>query len=153
MSVPGSSTYSADRSTISFVPTSSSVPRVATDSAGDSLRLTIGLSAGIPLLLVVVVMAMMVTFAFVYCTRMLQSPSLPLDDKMWRRKEMMAMDPHPMNVEEGEVEKGEEKEEADERGEQLTNDNGGIELKEKRNPKRFACCQPMILDADDRYVL
>ena len=66
---------------------------------------------------------------------------------------MMAMDPCPINVEEGEVEKGEEKEEGDGRGEQLTNDNGGIELKEKRNPKRFACHQPTISDADDHSVL
>ena len=64
----------------------------------------------------------------------LQFPSHPLDDKMWRRKQ----DPHNTNVE------VEEEEDGDGREELLSNE--GIELKEIRTPKSFACRQPTVPD-------
>lgn len=67
----------------------------------------------------------------------MQFPSHPLDDKMWRRKQ----DPHTTNVE---VEDEEEEEDEDGREELLSNE--GIELKEIRNPKSFACRQPTVPD-------
>ena len=37
-------------------------------------------------------------------------------------------------------------EEGERRGEKLTNGNGGIDLIEKRSPRRFACRQPTVPD-------